>query len=109
MVRRGVGRVTAKDIAKAGDVEALIKQLVRQAADGDAEAKQDAAAALASMSTQSHNAHAKALFRCGCDCAAGGHRAVGHRQGPILCDRGAARPLAVSCLETQSMHNESTI
>ena len=65
MVRRGVGRVTAKDIAKAGDVEALIKQLVRQAADGDAEAKQDAAAALASMSTQSHNAHAKALFDAG--------------------------------------------
>ena len=49
MGKRGATRVTAADIAKMGDLPSMIKKLIRQATEGDAEAKEAAATMLSSL------------------------------------------------------------
>lgn len=65
MGKRGATRVTAADIAKMGDLPSMIKKLIRQATEGDAEAKEAAATMLSSLAFQNHHEHIGALFKAG--------------------------------------------
>ena len=56
MGKRGATRVTAADIAKMGDLPSMIKKLIRQATEGDAEAKEAAATMLSSLAFQNRSA-----------------------------------------------------
>ena len=59
-------KVTRKDIHKAGDaLPALIKQLVKTVAEGNAEAKEQAAVALLQVAQMDHGANSDALFKGG--------------------------------------------
>ena len=62
--RKGATRVTAQDIARAGEggLPTLIKNLVKKATEGDADTKQSAAAMLSSLASQNHREHVDALF-----------------------------------------------
>ena len=64
MGRKGAGRVTGQDIAKAGGVEKFVKAALRAANEGDASAKETAAQQLASLAVQS-NEHATTLHQAG--------------------------------------------
>ena len=57
MGKRNATRVTAADIAKSGDLGSLIKKLVKQAAEGDNEAKESAAATLSSLAFRASHQH----------------------------------------------------
>ena len=57
MGKRNATRVTAADIAKSGDLGSLIKTLVKQAAEGDNEAKESAAATLSSLAFRASHQH----------------------------------------------------
>ena len=61
MGRKGTQRVTAQDIARAGSLPALVKQLVKKADTGDGEAKDTAAAQLKALAEQSHRENADLL------------------------------------------------
>ena len=67
MGKRNATRVTAADIAKAGEggVKALVKELVSKAKNGDSETKESAACMLKSLAEQNHNEHTRLLFRSG--------------------------------------------
>ena len=65
MGKTGVARVTDKDIAKAGGLEAFLKQQVKKAADGTDLEKEGAAAALKSLATQNHGENVEALAKAG--------------------------------------------
>ena len=65
MGKRNATRVTAADIAKMGDLSSLIKKLVKQAAEGDNEAKESAAATLSSLAFQNQGQHQGALYKAG--------------------------------------------
>ena len=65
MGKKGATRITAQDIKKMGDVGILIKESVKSSTTGDAEAKERAAAVLASLAQQNHNEHTDALVAHG--------------------------------------------
>ena len=58
-------RVTKQDIAKAEDIPAFIKEIVKRIVTGDHEARENSAVALKHMALQNHGEHAVELFRCG--------------------------------------------
>ena len=59
------GRITAKDIAKAESLPALIQQLVKRISDGNAEVKEHSASALKNIAQQNHGEHCETLYRQG--------------------------------------------
>jgi len=65
MVRKGNTRITAQDIAKAGDVPTLIKDLVKKLSDPNSSIVEGGAAMLKSLAEQGHREHADALVTCG--------------------------------------------
>ena len=114
MVRRGGGRITAQDITRAGEggIPTLVATLVKQARDGDSEAKESSAAALCSLSTQNHFEHTELVFEGGAvgplvqilvsgtskaqASAAGALHALGHQKPEIqaaIVEAGAVVPL----------------
>ena len=67
VAKRKGGRITARDIARVGEggLIALIDALVKGAAEGDNEAKENAAMALSSLAMQGHFELGDALFQAG--------------------------------------------
>ena len=65
MGKKGLGRVTDKDISKAGGLEEFLKQLVKSATDGTDADKEVAAAALKSLATQNHGDNVEAIAKAG--------------------------------------------
>ena len=57
MGRRGNGRITSQDIARAGGVEGLIEQAVKAAKSFEAAAQESAAQQLANLGAQNHHEH----------------------------------------------------
>lgn len=65
MGKTGAGRVTGKDIARAGGLDDFLKATVKRATDGTDAEKEVAAAALKSLATQNHGEYVEALAKAG--------------------------------------------
>lgn len=65
MGKRGATRVTAQDIAQAGDLPRLIKQLVKRMIDGEMEIREHASVQISSLALQGHGEHCEALHKAG--------------------------------------------
>lgn len=65
MGKRGATRVTAQDIAQAGDLNKLIKQLVKRMIDGEMEMREHASVQICSLAVQGHGEHCELLHRAG--------------------------------------------
>lgn len=65
MGKRGATRVTAQDIAAAGSLPKLIKQLVKRMIDGEMATREQAAVQLCSLAVQGHGEHCVALHNGG--------------------------------------------
>ena len=65
MGKKAITRVTEKDIANEGGLDALLSEAVKNASSGGEEAMEIAASKLACLAEQNHSAHADALVATG--------------------------------------------